>query len=117
MNLTIRRKCKNKALLIREGQAELVPVRECRAGEIYLNDNRVLPLQDAKLYAMTDGSTIYAYNVSLKYLEEISNLSQVEENVAIKNMFNLGSSSLTGSGGNGLIIIIISILLAISIVK
>lgn len=46
----------------------------------------VLPISDAKIFNSQDGA-VYAYNVSMPYLEEIKHLAEVEKNIVIGQAF------------------------------
>lgn len=60
---------------------DILPVKEIHSDRI-VTDKYTLPLADATVLNSDDG-LVYAYNVSLPYLAEISHLAEVEKNIVI----------------------------------
>lgn len=60
---------------------ELLPIHEIHNDSIYCG-KYVLPISDATILNSQEG-LVYAYNVSLPYLKEISHLAEVEKNIVI----------------------------------
>jgi len=61
---------------------EILPVTDVRQDFIVASDKYVLPTADARILNSSSG-LVYAYNVSLPYLQEIAHLAQVEKNIVI----------------------------------
>lgn len=51
-----------------------------------ITDKYVLPLADAVIHTSSEG-TVYSYNCTLPYLEEVAHLAEVEQNIIISQAF------------------------------
>lgn len=79
-------------ILISEQEIRVLPVAELTE-EAVKTDDLTLPRADAEIKYYPEGGRAFIYGWQGSYLAESENIAHLEKSVALKNMFNFGTSA------------------------
>lgn len=79
-------------ILISENEIRVLPISELTEEAVKTGD-LTLPRADADVKYYPEGGRAFIFGWQGNYLAETENIAQLEKSVALKNMFNFGTSS------------------------
>ncbi|SHK92569.1 hypothetical protein [Desulforamulus aeronauticus] len=79
-------------ILISEQEIRVIPITELTEESVKTGD-LTLPRSDAEIKYYPEGGRAFIYGWEGNYLAESESIAQLEKSVALKSMFNFGSSS------------------------
>lgn len=79
-------------ILISDQEIRVLPITELTEESVKTGD-LTLPKADAEVKYYPEGGRAFVYGWQGDYLVESENIAQLEKNVALKNMFNFGTSA------------------------
>lgn len=86
-----KRETNDKVIILKNDILEIYDVVGKNETDI-ITDHHVFPISDATVKINPEGGLYYLFNCDLRYLQETEHLKDVEQNIAIRNMFNFGES-------------------------
>lgn len=81
-------------ILISENEIRVLPISELTEEAVKTGD-LTLPRADADVRYYPEGGRAFIFGWQGNYLAETENIAQLEKSVALKNMFNFGTSRST----------------------